>query len=104
MSKHTPGEWRVHTKAAFVVPAGYENAPTHDCQPICALLWPTPLRSEAETRANATLMAAAPAMIEVLRECRHQFWEDNHSHMSEERFAKEYAWLDLVIARAEGRL
>lgn len=103
MSGHTEGEWLVHKLAAYVVPAGFENAPVDDCRPICALLWPTEVRSEAETKANAHMIAASTAMLETLKEARRQFWDDNHSHMTEEQFAQEFAWLDDVIAKAEGR-
>lgn len=42
-------------------------------------------------------------LLATLKEARQQFWDDNHSHMTEERFAEEFAWLDGVIAKAEGR-
>jgi len=34
--------------------------------PICQMLWPTDLRSEEETLANAQLYAAAPEMFDLL--------------------------------------
>jgi len=35
-------------------------------KPICGMLWPTDLRSEEETLANAQLYAAAPEMFALL--------------------------------------
>lgn len=57
----TPGEWIVHPANAYVVPV--ENLGV----PICALLWPTKDRTEAETLANAEFIAAAnPSAILAL--------------------------------------
>lgn len=55
---HTPGPWRVNAGFARV------EVPDRDA-PICELLWPTELRSEDETRANARLIAAAPDLLEA---------------------------------------
>lgn len=49
--KATPGKRLVHPLNAYVVPA---NDPEN---PICAMLWPTDVRSEEETLANAELYA-----------------------------------------------
>lgn len=59
MSEHTPGPWLLDPVSAWVV------VPDRDA-PICALLWPTELRSEDETFANARLIAAAPDLLEAL--------------------------------------
>lgn len=53
----TPGPWYVSNLEAKVF-AG-EN-------PICAMLWPTDIRSVYETRANANAIAAVPDMLETL--------------------------------------
>jgi hypothetical protein len=64
--KTTPGPWIVHPAVARV-----------DCQklsekggllPVCEMLWPTDERTEAETEANAHLIAASPRMYEALEE------------------------------------
>jgi hypothetical protein len=61
---HTPGPWIVNPFRAQV-----------DCQtlsekggllPVARMLWPTDERSEAETEANAQLIAAAPDLLDAL--------------------------------------
>ena len=66
----TPGPWTVDDTEAKVY-AG-EN-------PICAMLWPTDIRSVYETRANAELIAAAPDMLTELIEM-YDAWEDVEYH------------------------
>lgn len=58
-TKHTPGPWLVNPALAQV------DAPI-DGAPVCQLLWPTELRSEKETSANARLIAAAPDLRDML--------------------------------------
>lgn len=58
-SKFTAAPWAVHPINAQV-----DALPS--CTPVCQLLWPTDLRSEDETEANAHLIAAAPALYEAL--------------------------------------
>lgn len=41
--------------------------------PVCALLWPTDLRTEAETEANARLIAAAPDMLAALQASEREY-------------------------------
>ena len=57
----TPGPWLVNAASAWV------EVPDADA-PICAMLWPTDLRSEEETFANARLIAGAPDMLDALQE------------------------------------
>ena len=67
MTKFTEGPYSVDEFAAIV------NAP--DGTPVCKMLWPTTIRSEQETKANAELFAKAPEMYESLKnfvEC----WSD----------------------------
>jgi hypothetical protein len=63
--KHTPGPWSVHPALAWVTPA---SAPEN---PVAALQWPSIIRSEEETKANARLIAAAPALVEALEVAKH---------------------------------
>lgn len=76
-AKHTPGPWAVHAHHAYVVPAGHERRyigfaeddekDLRDfAQAICAIRWPDRHRPEAEAKANARLIAAAPLMLEAL--------------------------------------
>ncbi len=58
MSGYTPGKWVVHPGRAWICPAQGLEAP------IAAMKWPTNIRSEAETMANAQLMAASPKLLE----------------------------------------
>lgn len=67
MSAHTAGPWFVNPLKAWV------EIPSADA-PICAMLWPTDLREEDETFANARLIAVAPDLLRELetaqqREC-----------------------------------
>lgn len=63
-AKHTPAPWAVHPRVA-VVDAGPIRA-NGLLTPVCQLLWPTDARTEAETEANAHLIAAAPDLFEAL--------------------------------------
>lgn len=63
MSKHTGGDWLVDPFKARVIEAATGV-------PICELLWPTKLRSEEETFANAELIARAPELLRSLTEAR----------------------------------
>ena len=60
-TKHTPGSWVINPFVAQV-DAFNDEGPA----PVCKMLWPTDLRSEAETEANARLIAAAPEMLAAL--------------------------------------
>lgn len=62
-AQHTPAPWLPDATKAQVVVPGVDA-------PICALLWPTELRTEDETLANAFLIAAAPEMLAVLQKLR----------------------------------
>lgn len=59
---HTPGPWLINPEKAWI------EIPNADA-PICAMLWPTRLRDEDETRANARLIAAAPDLLDYVRRC-----------------------------------
>lgn len=61
MVTHTAAPWLVNPSSAWI------EVPDVDA-PICALLWPTDLRSEDETFANARLIAASPALLEALEQ------------------------------------
>lgn len=78
-AQHTPGPWAVHPQRAYVVPEDHVERPIggaddvefdarHYAQEICALHWPDPHRSEAEVRANARLIAAAPDLLALLKQ------------------------------------
>lgn len=62
MSKSTPGPWAVNPYNARVDCA--VESKIGGLLPVCQLLWPTDERSEAETEANARLIAAAPVLLE----------------------------------------
>ena len=104
MSTHTPGPWAVHAHSAFVVPAEHLNRqiggssdPAVDlatyAQEICALHWPDLHRTEAEVRANAQLIAAAPEVLAALKYARRMV---NASEC-------DIAYIDAAIAKAEGK-
>jgi len=58
---HTAGPWAVHPMLARVECA--QPSEKGGLLPVCQLLWPTDERSEAETEANARLIAAAPDLL-----------------------------------------
>lgn len=65
----TPGPWWVNPLSAWV------EIPTADA-PICAMLWPTDLRSEDETFANARQIAASDEMYDALDALDKHWLED----------------------------
>jgi hypothetical protein len=67
-SSFTPGPW-VFNPLCARVDCG-ELSKIGGLLPVCALLWPTDERSEAETEANAHLIAAAPDLLEALEYTR----------------------------------
>lgn len=64
--QHTPGPFAVHPVKAWIMCSQLdeEGEPT----PVAALAHPTAYRSEAETRANGALFAAAPEMKDALEQ------------------------------------
>lgn len=65
--RHTPGPWAVNPVVAQV-----DAFDSEGIGPVCQMLWPTTLRDEAETEANARLIAAAPELLTALKQ-----WADN---------------------------
>lgn len=64
-SRYTWAPWIVHPVEARV--DSQQLSEIGGLLPICALLWPTDERSEAETEANANLIAASPELYEALK-------------------------------------
>jgi hypothetical protein len=95
--KHTKGPWGVNPVNAQV-----DAFATGEPLPICQLLWPTDERSEAETFANARLIAAAPDLLAELEWVRKGL--EQLRHMKGLRSSSEalIARIDAVIARATG--
>lgn len=92
---HTPGPWAVNPTCAQV-----DSMPSR--LPICQMLWPTEARGEAETMANAHVVAAAPDVLHALKQLRHvvrHFWHDDSPFIRELDSACEAS--DIAIARAE---
>ena len=84
MSKHTPGPWAVHSSYPWIIK---QDADVPFCEPdsgltICNTMghsnsgfFPTP----EEGRANARLIAAAPELLEVMRDVVGALWVvDSH--------------------------
>jgi hypothetical protein len=76
--QHTPGPWAVNpwnaqVDSGQVCPSGEELIP------VCQMLWPTDLRSEGETQANAQLVSAAPRLLIALEEVLH--WDARRGHL-----------------------
>lgn len=69
--KPTAGPWAVDLTKAMVIPASQPDAP------VCLLLWPTPLRSQAETFANAQAISANPELIAAARQTVYALREEH---------------------------
>ena len=98
--KHTPGPWAVNPFAAQVDAFNENGGAT-----VCELLWPTEVRSEAETEANARLIAAAPDLLAALKALR-RYITIRYSEFGEvlnEGAVTDLATIDAAIAKAEGR-
>ncbi|NNM75011.1 hypothetical protein [Enterovirga aerilata] len=63
-TKHTPKPWAINP---MVVQIDAMNGDGY-IVPVCQMLWPTDERSEAETYANARLIAAAPDLLDALKD------------------------------------
>ena len=74
---HTPGPWEQHRSSVLIPIAPYEWAEAY-----------------GGTEANARLIAAAPAMLEALQDCRRALEVAN--------FTQELAVVDAAIAAATG--
>jgi len=102
MTDFTPGPWEVNPFNAQVDAMPVE--PKHSIAPVCQLLWPTQERSEAETEANAHLIAAAPDMYEALSEAKE--WIENSVPPIWGEGSKKgmlLAKIASALAKAEGR-
>lgn len=60
------------------------------------------LPMDAETRANARLIAAAPELVKALRSLLEELWDDRHSHMNREQFERDYEREFALLARIDG--
>ena len=96
MSKHTPGPWVVRHDDMVCSKEGRIIA---DCESTSYNMRPAP--PIAEDKANAALIAAAPAMYEALKSAL-----NNLDRLADERSHYRTMWLDharAVLAQAEGR-
>jgi hypothetical protein len=87
-TKHTPGEWKTRTEGFDEKPYwGDVEVYTEDYGKVCALadnwsIWNSDGNEDAaiecrkEAEANAKLIAAAPELLEALKECR-KWYENN---------------------------
>lgn len=99
----TPGPWKVNPFRAQVDCARVEEGDV-DLIPVCKMLWPTKLRTEDETFANAALIAEAPAMlmslVELVDLMRKYEMDTDADAPAENRMMMQRA--DAVIAAARG--
>lgn len=91
MSKFTPGPWAVNPFKATV-----DECDDRGPLPICAMLWPTDRRSEAETEANACLIAASTDMYDALQDALKVAEFEHHPWRPWHDVAKQ------AIAKADG--
>ena len=94
MSGHTSGPWIVNPFCAQV-----------DCGavsvkggllPVAQMLWPTDERSEAETEANARLIAAAPDLLTAL----YQYRDDLRYPPAPDSAERRLAMVEALIAKS----
>lgn len=93
MSKHTPGPWAISTDK---FECGIAQGVRSKNGSICQINWMVRKRAPLESEANARLIAAAPEMLEVLREMA----QPNNKAFITPRMA---LLIDSAIAKAEGR-
>lgn len=88
-AKHTPGPW--HTEGQSVVSDNGEME--------CSITTGKFQENHEESRANASLIAAAPALLEALKRlCDSLAWEENRSGTTYSGYESAKA----VIVQAEG--
>lgn len=94
---HTKGPWFVNPVNAWV------EIPGQDA-PICALLWPTDLRSEGETFANGRLISASPELLAELIALRRRFHSACRAGGSDDEIVLlSTPGADAAIAKALGK-
>jgi hypothetical protein len=92
--KHTPGPWTIDTDRSILAPENHASPGIHGR---IAELYSWMGLNEAA--ANASLIAAAPALLEALKALLPEGWgdDDTMDHIPGVKMARE------AIARAEGR-
>ena len=112
--KHTPGPWEIQAVSDTVrIMARIRRHDLHNRKPggvkiILARLSP-PQIPEAETHANALLMATAPELLDALKACLHaaavnyDASEDNANNPTMQMIGEAMDAGNKAIAKAEGR-
>lgn len=95
---YTKGPWAVNPYCAQVDCTQMDE--DGDLFPVCQMLWPTELRSERETEANAHLIAAAPDLLEALE--RILRYQESGGHDGDCEDVEEYARAAIAKARGHG--
>lgn len=97
---HTPGPWAVNPAVARV-----DAFVSNGAVPICQMLWPTAWRTEAETDANARLVAAAPDLLQELKIARRYIaiQRNDLGEVLNDDAVTDLERIDAAIAKAEGR-
>lgn len=83
-AQHTPGPWKTNGDPYVSTGDGKHSIAFTDCRGI----------SDAEAKANARLIAAAPDLLEALKDCRRALEVSGHTG--------ELAIVDAAIAKVEG--
>ncbi len=103
-SKHTPGPWEIY--------GGIEicNAEGQEWKTIADIRYPSSANTKIsvnEAEANASLIAAAPEMLEALQEARevlsdHWFTSEDGEDYNNDDVIDMCSKLDAIIAKAKG--
>lgn len=99
MSKHTPGPWKLRRVTRYDIRIAPESEPEHVSIAGMAI-WGEEDREELE--ANARLIAAAPELLEALKELREALSDSGITTPYGSRLMRSFLKANAAIARVEG--
>lgn len=105
MTKHTPGPWAATRWQLFEPLCGVQIAVSANDRRAIALTGLEGDKDEAESRANARLIAAAPELLAALKQIRADWAAIGDERQAPDEINVNEHWdaVDAAIAKAEGR-